>query len=608
MLLNFEIARNKPRNHIWSYWPEIDGLRSIAVLSVFVFHFDRQLLSGGFVGVDIFFAISGFLITTILLNDFDQGHFSITRFYQRRIARLAPAFFTVLFATLVVGSIIYSAQDFSSLGANSVAASLSAINVKLLYQGNYFQISTDAQPILHYWSLSVEEQFYLVFPLYLFFLLKFSGRPLAITLAVCLLSFGACAAVTKMEPVFAFYLLPTRAWELLAGSALALFRRDYRTIPAELASITSWLGFGLLALSFLTINEGNNFPGWIAAIPVFGTVLILASIETAKGSSIQTLLAHPLLVFVGKRSYSLYLWHWSIFSFVDYHFFSSGSTFRATLKILICIATTLLTYHFVERPMRTYLNGRRSGSVVFGGFAITVLAVCFGGIEIRSRNYLSADPQEIAAGGIALKTRGKGTVALIGDSQGAMYGHELASLARAIGFDLNVLSGAATNELPNEPGTHWAEVKQYLLEHRPNVVILAEAWSSKLGSDTRNLREALSSLEPFMGFAILITQPPILPADATREAIRLGARPPFFEKVIDRESRLRSSMAIHSLASKQVSILEATESLLGTGGEIRVLADNGRLTYQDATHLSDSGTAFVRPALERALIEALRER
>src|SRR3984893_3422043 len=162
-MLNKAIS-DRAENRVWNYLPEIDGLRSIAILSVFVFHLERRILSGGFIGVDIFFVISGFLITSILLNDIDQKHFSIVRFYQRRVARIAPAFFVVLASTLAASALIQSAQDFASLGANSSAAALSAINIKLLFQGSYFQISSDAQPMLHYWSLSVEEQYYLLFP------------------------------------------------------------------------------------------------------------------------------------------------------------------------------------------------------------------------------------------------------------------------------------------------------------------------------------------------------------------------------------------------------------------------------------------------------------
>src|SRR5262249_38625803 len=221
---------------------------------------------------DIFFVISGFLITSILLNDIDQRQFSITRFYQRRIARIAPAFFLVLGTTLGVAGLIYSAQDFALAGANSVAAALSEINIRLLFQGSYFQVSADAQPILHYWSLSIEEQFYLVFPLYLYLVLRFARRPLVITLALCAVSFAACVSRTALKPIFAFYLLPTRAWELLAGAGVALFRRSGGTIGLGPASVAIWGGIGLLGLSFVLITDNSNFTGWIAALPVVGTL------------------------------------------------------------------------------------------------------------------------------------------------------------------------------------------------------------------------------------------------------------------------------------------------------------------------------------------------
>jgi peptidoglycan/LPS O-acetylase OafA/YrhL len=589
-----------------SYWPEIDGLRSIAVLSVLAFHFDRRILSGGFVGVDVFFVISGFLITSILLLDFDSGHFSIARFYQRRIARIAPAFFVVLLTSLGVSALIYSKQDFASLGVNSAAAALSAINLKLLFQGSYFQLSPDAQPILHYWSLSVEEQFYLVFPIYLFLVLRFTKRPLTITIIGCLLSFAACVILTWLKPINAFYLLPTRAWELLAGSGLALFQRDNNAAALRPASIATWTGLIFLASSFLFINEGASFPGWIAAAPVVGTLLILSSIKTAEGShTIRPLLASSLLVFIGKRSFSLYLWHWPVFSFVDYHFFLSNSLFRTTLKLGICIGATLLTYSIVERPMRAFLNRRQHALLTFATFALAVTMVCIAGIEIRSRSYLEADSKQIQVGGVFVKGGGQGTVALVGDSQAVMYGYEIASLARDLCFDLNVLAGAATNQLPNEPDTHWDQVKQFLEDNRPDVVVLSELWSLKAARDSRNLSKAIYSLKPFIKRIILITQPPILPREATREAIRSGVRPPFFEEKNDFEGRMLGNVAVKSLADDQVIILDVANSFLEVGEEIRVVGTKGRFNYQDATHLSDTGTASLRSMLEKALSEAL---
>ncbi|MGZ8400232.1 MAG: acyltransferase family protein [Methyloceanibacter sp.] len=197
--------------HRGAYWPEIDGLRMIAVLAVIAFHLDSPLLGGGFVGVDIFFVISGFLITTLLANEIDGGSFSILCFYQRRIARIAPAAFLVVAVTLLAGALWYSAQDFASLGANALAAVFAIINFKLILQGNYFEISPDAQPLVHYWPLAVEEQFYLLFPIFLYGVMTLTRRPLAILVGCCLISFMACVLLTLTAPVVAFYLLPPRA-------------------------------------------------------------------------------------------------------------------------------------------------------------------------------------------------------------------------------------------------------------------------------------------------------------------------------------------------------------------------------------------------------------
>lgn len=596
----------RARTQASSYWPEIDGLRSIAVLAVFIYHFDHHALGSGFIGVDIFFVISGFLISTILLTDIDKDHFSIARFYQRRIARIAPAFFLVVFVTLVWGAFVYSAQDYGSLGSTSLAAALSLINMKLLFQGSYFVSSPDGQPLLHYWSLAIEEQFYLLFPLYLYVLMRFSRRPLILTIGIGLLSFVACVVLTRVNSTYAFYLLPTRAWELLAGFSVALIRRSRggAGIAQRPASIAGWSGLALLGLSFLIIQDGGNFPGWIAALPVMGTALLLAA--TGNGAWLPNrLLSHPVPVFVGKRSYSLYLWHWPVFSFVDYQLYASGSALRIALKLGISIVATLLTYRLVERPMRIYLNASQHRALAFGGFAVTAIAVCVLGWAIRADQYPDADPAQITAGGNSFAGHGKETVVLFGDSQGSMYGRDLAALSRAEGFSLNILSAAGRNELPGEDATFWPQVKQFLALHRPNVVILAYAWSDKVGSDTRDVRAAMAYFKTLGVRVILMCQPPILPLLATREAMRAGARPPFFEAPADRANRLRTSASIRSLSDDRTTVLDPAAIFLGKGQAINLIGNNGRFTYQDARHLSDTGTALVRPMIDRALAAAI---
>jgi peptidoglycan/LPS O-acetylase OafA/YrhL len=181
---------------------------------------------------------------------------------------------------LIFSSMIYSAQDFASLGANTAAAAFSAINIKLLFQGSYFKLSPDAQPILHYWSLAVEEQFYLLFPIYLFWIARFRRR-LTINLLVCAASFVLCVIVTYHNAKYAFYLLPTRAWELLGGATLAIVERQHLPSNYRAASIASWTGLALLLVALFTIDPGGYFPGWIASLPVLGTILILSS--TAEG-------------------------------------------------------------------------------------------------------------------------------------------------------------------------------------------------------------------------------------------------------------------------------------------------------------------------------------
>jgi peptidoglycan/LPS O-acetylase OafA/YrhL len=180
----------------WAYWPEIDGLRTIAVLAVALFHLHRSVLPGGFVGVDIFFVISGFLISSILIDDIARDKFSIGRFYQRRISRIFPALILVILATLAAATFVYSAQDMASLGISSATAAASLINMKLMWQGSYFVLSPDAQPLMHYWSLAVEEQFYIVFPIYLYLVSRYMRQPLKISCGLAILSFVACAWLT----------------------------------------------------------------------------------------------------------------------------------------------------------------------------------------------------------------------------------------------------------------------------------------------------------------------------------------------------------------------------------------------------------------------------
>lgn len=290
-----------------SYRPDVDGLRAIAIISVFIFHLNHEFLPGGFVGVDVFFVISGYLITSIIYNDLEVNKFSFITFYQRRIARIAPAFFTVALATITGSYYIYTSQDFASAGANLLAATLSIANLKYMLQGNYFDISPDAQPFLHYWSLSVEEQFYFIFPLFIFLIFRYAYKYLALSVAVLLsMSLLACIFSTYVKPVWAFYLLPTRLWELCSGSLLAIKYSQTNRPHLYFIKHLPTLGLIIIGLSIFLIHESPSFPGWQAIFPVIGAVAIIFP-RNNSNDWVKRFLSCRLMVNIGKMSYSLYL-------------------------------------------------------------------------------------------------------------------------------------------------------------------------------------------------------------------------------------------------------------------------------------------------------------
>ncbi|MEI9965965.1 MAG: acyltransferase family protein [Caulobacteraceae bacterium] len=591
------------RGRPWGYWPEIDGLRALAILPVFLFHLEPRLLGGGFVGVDVFFVISGFLITTILLEDFAAGGFQLSGFYQRRIARIAPAFFFVLAATLVAGRLLYSAQDFASLGSNTIFAAASVINVKLLLQGSYFKLSRDAQPLLHYWSLSVEEQFYLLFPSALWVVLRWTRRPLLWIALAAAASYAACIAISARSPSAAFYLLPTRAWELLLGALLALARsRTTLMANGRAVGAATVAGVALLGVAVVRAGAWPDFPGWRAAVPAGGAALILYAVQAREAGPAAWLGARAL-TWIGRRSYSLYLWHWPVFSFVDYSLYAAPASLRLALKLGLSLAAAAATYTLFERPLRSWLNAPRRRRLAFGAFAAAVMAAGGIGMAVRSANYLSANPRCLARGGIAIDG-GVKSVVLIGDSQGAMYGRRLAALARARGFSLNVLSAAAGDELPGRSGSKWPAVEAYLRARRPKVVVIAEAWSAKY-VDAAPLRQALASIGALGARTILIEQPPVAPPQATREAIRAGAVGPFYEPPRDRAARLAADRLVRSLAGPKVQVIDIAPVFVGPSGSVKVIAGDGRLNYHDADHLSDEGAAAAVPLIASAVERTL---
>ena len=381
------------------YRPDIDGLRAIAVLSVVLYHFGIGGLQGGFVGVDVFFVISGYLITRIIHSEMQRGEFTLARFYERRARRIFPALFVVLLATMAAGLWILLPSDLAWLGKASVATVLFASNVLYLLKSGYFDSSAEFNPLLHTWSLGVEEQFYLGLPLLMLLVGRFWTRGLGKVLAICaVLSFIACVVVQPLNFKATFFLSPFRAWELLLGSLLGI-----GAVPAiRHAAARNGLAFvALCALlgSVAFMGGGIDFPGWKVGIPVSATALLL-HVGSSGGSRVSSALSWRPLVFVGLISYSLYLWHWPMLVLAKYR---SGMEPLSPVTSLVLLALVLLfavaSYYLVERPFRKAGRGAPglSQRQVFAASTVAAVALLAVGLSFaREGGFPARVPAEVA--------------------------------------------------------------------------------------------------------------------------------------------------------------------------------------------------------------------
>jgi len=337
--------------HSRKYRADIDGLRAIAVLSVLVFHAFPKSFPGGFIGVDIFFVISGYLISGILFEEFDAGSFTYRRFYERRIRRIFPALFTVLVACIGLGWFWLFDREYSELGRQVVHGVAFIANFLFWQQSGYFDSAAATKPLLHLWSLGIEEQFYIVWPPILAACRRRRLSFLRVTVTVAALSFAANLVYLYYHSVGAFYSPVARFYELMIGSILAYRERAGLLKPTRWASTT---GIILIAAGFLFIDEHRLFPGAWALLPTLGTYFLIAGGESGR---VNRRLASPIVVGIGLISYPLYLWHWPLLSYA--HILKGGEPAAAIrlIVVVISIALAWLTYRFIELPIR-----RRRGS------------------------------------------------------------------------------------------------------------------------------------------------------------------------------------------------------------------------------------------------------
>lgn len=503
--------------HRIGYRPDIDGLRALAVVSVILFHAGLFGVSGGFVGVDIFFVISGFLITSIIIADIDQQRFSLFSFYERRIRRIFPALFAVLLVTIVVAKILLLPKEYEAFGHSVIATDFFVSNLWFWHEAGYFDAPAAVKPLLHTWSLAVEEQFYFFFPLFLTLVAKYAKRRFVLyTVFTLIVSLALSAWGAYYKPTSTFYLVPTRAWELMLGSVLAMaaIKPIHPRWTREILAVT---GLCLIGWSTFRFSDSTPFPGLNALYPCIGTALLIYTGADGK-TAVSRLLGTRILVFIGLISYSLYLWHWPTIVFARYYEIEALSVQQVlALLLAVCVVSTL-SWKYIERPFRKK-NSIVSGKVLFVvsgasmivlGITGSVIAVSHGwperfshGVQTvaagaydtnpdseRCRDKLPVDIQSGNICSVGAKDKAPRTFLLWGDSHADSIEPSVDSVARSQGLSgWFVARGGCPPVLgmgPKDQLNPCAELSSatmaFIASHNVTDVILAAWWPMYTGN------------------------------------------------------------------------------------------------------------------------------
>lgn len=371
------------------YRPHVDGLRAIAVSLVVLYHAFPSELPGGFVGVDIFFVISGYLITGIIARDIGSGSFGLAGFYARRVRRIFPALLVVLVVTLILGYRFMLPDAYRQLGIDTFASAAFSANIALMVQSGYFDVESAKKPLLHLWSLGIEEQFYLVWPLVLIIAARLGTSIFRTTLVIAAASFALNLAMVGTHPVATFYLPFTRAFELLAGAALALGWPE--TGEGRGHDSRALAGILLIGVAAWLFDSSVPFPGWRAALPVAGTMLLLS----APGAwGCRVILSSRPMVWLGLISYPHYLWHWPLLVFAAMVKTSPVTDIERGLIVCLSVFLGWATYRVIEIPIRF----GRSPTLKIGGLATGMVVIAAAGIVVVRWNGFDARlPSQVRA-------------------------------------------------------------------------------------------------------------------------------------------------------------------------------------------------------------------
>ncbi len=616
-----------------NYRPDIDGLRSLAVLPVILFHAGVPAFQGGYVGVDIFFVISGFLITSILIKDIEAGSFSILQFYERRIRRIIPALFFVMLVTLPFAYALLLPNEMAAYGKSLIATPLFASNFLFWSERGYFGAAVDLKPLVHTWSLAVEEQFYIFFPPLLAFLLARSRKLTFGALSVIfIVSLVASWYVTRLHFETAFYLPFTRIWELLVGSACAFYLHRGPALGRGAGATLAAGGLALLLYAIFAFDNATVFPGLAAAVPVGGAAMLIVSGQRSNLVS-RTLALRPL-VGIGLISYPLYLWHQPVFAYLRH--MGHEDVMALLLSLPLVFGLSFLTYRYVETPIRfnrgitrrTLFRATAWGSGAF--VLIGALIVGTRGFELR---YSAQDVAVIrqfehaaiyseeaynAAQYRAFDASPRRKVVIAGDSHARDFYNVLreAGLEREFQFSTKRINAECGNVFVARdlsefiPALREERCKVIgRLDHPKMAAILREAdeiWLVARWYDwvIDLLPETIRNLETTYGLKVRVFGAKHFGTIDLKQALqipegeRVGHLQPADPYFVGLSERIRATVPAPHLTELLDPFCQ------GDHRRCRVFTDEGLIVTIDGGHLTQAGAVFLAPTLRSLILSA----
>jgi len=631
------------------YRKDIDGLRAIAVLAVIAYHYDFGLY-GGYVGVDIFFVISGYLITGTILSDISNSTFSLANFTERRVRRILPASICVSFVTLPTAYFIFLPADFIDL-AKSVMAQIAFVSNYFFWNSSgYFAEESETKPLLHTWSLSLEEQFYICFALLL--LLKNLRNPQKlfwIFLIVFCISFFISEYCSFKHPSVNYFFLPTRAYEILLGGILAIAFDSLKNFPIIFKEIISWCGLSLIVFPMLLFDESTRFPGLSALLPCFGAALIILS-GAGQNTNVSKVLSVKPFVFFGLISYSLYLWHWPIISFAKYLTIEPLSLEIRVILLLLCLIVSVFSWLYIETPFRkkNWISSQKAiFSIAIGACCILFLGsgviVFLHGMPFRmgsevlalsnsykiDRERVQKDSytvgiDEIKKGEIIRLSSKNGSseaehldMLIWGDSHAAAILPALSAICNEHNISVAAIIYAATfpivdfeNKFEISMGKNSMDYSAAAIEiirrEKPKTVVLVSEWHS-FNKIKASLIKTVKLIKETGSEVWLMKSVPVPRFDAPR-ALAIAKHNGVNTDTIGidatkfTEQREMQHQFFHDVLAETgpVNLLDPMPYFSIKNGKIQLLL-NGKSLYCDGSHLSHDGAILIKPMLEKVL-------